>query len=135
MSDTEPAPLRAIPSNAWGWGRPFVKLENLDMMNFPLWIMQLTIVAPLLYFLYSWSSFGTIFLYWIVFPVALVLMALLTYAAFIFGASHIMDVSEKSGPLNVADHVEYKDAELKRVYVVFSLCKPLYCLRPSPLFT
>jgi len=74
--------------------------------------MQLVIVSPVVYMLWSFSSFGTIFMYWILTPVLLVVLAVLSYSGFMYGTSHMFDVSDKAF-LNVDAHIEYKNAALK----------------------
>ncbi len=101
-----------IPPNAWKWGRPMIKKESLDMMNFPLWLMQSAIALPVLYLLWTWSSLSTIFLYWILTPILLVVFAVLAFTGFVYVYSRIADASE-STPLDIDSNLTYNDAELK----------------------
>lgn len=85
------------------------------MAQFPLYLMLGVILSPILYVLWSWSSYGTLFLYFVLAPLMFVVLAVLSYAGFIFGTSLFFDVSNKV-PFNVDDHIEYKDAALKKDY-------------------
>ena len=78
------------------------------MLNFPLWLMQLAIVTPVLYLLWKNSTWGTVILYWLVAPVLVVVMFFACLSVFMYASSHMFDVCEQV-PLNINDNLTYKD--------------------------